>query len=88
MPSVRVKVSKFGKFSHLKERATMLTKPWFYAILLFVATRTASVKSLPKPSLPVPDYTAPAFSCFLKQVNVSPTDAPIIIYFCVCVVKI
>lgn len=77
MPSVRVNVSRLGRFSQLKVRLTKLTRPWLAAMLRLVAARTASSRSLPIPILEVPDCTAAAFSCFLKQVKVSPTDAPI-----------
>jgi len=55
MPSVRVNVSKFGRFVQLNDSATKFKRPWFWAMLWLVAASTASSKSRPKPIRSGPD---------------------------------
>ena len=73
----------FGSFWQLNVSRSIWLK-WFASMALFVAARTASSRSRPKPTA-APRETYTWFSCSLKQVNVSPmnvvTELPICYFF-------
>ena len=75
IPSVLLKVSRFGRFSHEKLNVIRLTKPYVSLIVWLVAASTASSRSRPIAFAFPLFIIACAFECFLQHLKASPNEA-------------